>query len=134
MASETIMRRRIMIIDDDRDVREALGCWLEAAGYEVLIFPDGYSALASIALELDRSPVDLILLDLNMPGMDGMAVLRELRRRQRTIPVIIMSGMYEQQVVRDAVSAGARDFVSKPIDLSRLRKTCERVLRDTDSA
>lgn len=117
-----------MIIDDDGDIGESLRCWFEVIGYEVTVFTDGCSALASIALESERSPLDLVLLDLNMPGMDGMAVLRELRARHREIPVIMMSGTSDPQAVRDAVRAGARDYVQKPMDLRFLRERCERVL------
>ena len=128
MSSEQTALRRIMIIDDDGDIGESLRCWFEVNGYEVKVFTDGCSALASIALESERSPLDLVLLDLNMPGMDGMTVLHELRMRHREIPVIMMSGTSDPQAIRDAVRAGARDFVQKPMDLRFLREKCDRVL------
>ncbi len=120
--------RRIMIIDDNLAICESLTVWLETLGYDAISFTDGCSALATIALEAGRSPLDLVLLDMNMPGMDGMAVLQELRRRHRDIPVIMMSGGSGREAFVEAVRAGARDYVTKPMDLMVLQRKCRQVL------
>ncbi|WP_173044865.1 response regulator [Nitrospira sp. KM1] len=111
-----------MIIDDDRFICEALKDRFDSLGYEGMAFTDGCSALATIALETARSPVDLVLLDLHMPGMDGMWVLGELQVRHAEIPVIMMSGHPERKAFEDAVRAGARDYVRKPIDFGLLEQ------------
>lgn len=126
--------RRIMIIDDSGDICEALTYWLEAIGYDAIACTDGCSALATITLESARSPLDLVLLDLNMPGMDGMAVLRELRQRHREIPVIIMSGTAMQEDFEEAVRVGACDFVQKPMDFALLQQKFQSALGGRDPA
>ncbi len=110
------MAQRIMIIDDDRHICDALADRLRALGYEVVPFTDGCSALASLALESARSPVDLVLLDLNMPGMDGMTVLKELKSKHRGIPVIMMSATPSQESFKKAIEEGARDWIRKPME------------------
>ena len=95
-----------------------------------IAFTDGCSALATIALESDRSPLDLILLDLIMPGMDGMTVLRELRRRYKEIPVIMMSALQEREVFKEALRIGASDYVHKPLDFNILEEKCHKILED----
>lgn len=120
--------RRIMIIDDDRCIGEALRDRIQAAGYETIVMTDGCSALATIALESGRSPLDLVLLDLNMPGMDGMAVLRALHEKYPAIPVIMISATSEREAFADAVRAGARDYLPKPIDYKLLEEKCRKAL------
>lgn len=128
------MARRIMIIDDDRLIGEAVKDRLDALGYEAIAFTDGCSALATIALESKRSPLDLVLLDLVMPGMDGMAVLRELRHRHREIPVIMMSATQERETFMEALRVGARDYVRKPLDFNALEQKCRIILERKDKA
>ena len=123
-----------MIIDDDRFISEALQDRFESLGYEVLVFTDGYTALATIMLESSRSPLDLVLLDLNMPGIDGMTVLHELHRRHREIPVIMMSGTEDKGAFQKALRAGARDYVGKPLDFKILEQKCLKVLENGGSA
>jgi DNA-binding NtrC family response regulator len=127
-------RWRIMIIDDDRCICDALRDRLDALGYEAISFTDGCSALATIALESSRSPFDLVLLDLHMPGMDGMAVLGELHHQHRKTPVIIMSATSEREAFADAIRAGARDFLKKPIDSELLHQKCRTIFENGDIA
>jgi len=124
------MARRIVIIDDDRGIGEAVKDRLDSLGYDAIAFTDGCSALATIALESDRSPLDLILLDLIMPGMDGMTVLRELRHRYKEIPVIMMSALQEREVFKEALRIGASDYVHKPLDFNILEEKCHKILED----
>lgn len=110
------MERRIMIIDDDRSICDLLTELFRALGHEALAFTDGCSALATMALESGRSRLDVVLLDLNMPGMNGMAVLREMRTQHPGVPVIMMSGTPDQESLREAIAQGAKDWIRKPID------------------
>ena len=82
------MNERILVVDDDEGVREAIKMTLEYEGYECLFGRSGQEGLDLIARE---SP-DLVLLDVKMPGMDGLEVLRRMRERGDTIPVIVISG------------------------------------------
>jgi DNA-binding response OmpR family regulator len=121
-----------MIIDDDRCIGEALRDRLEAVGYEAIVMTDGYSALANMALEIGRSPLDLVLLDLNMPGMDGMAVLREMRHKYPGIPVIMVSATSERGNFTEAMRIGARDYLPKPIDYKVLVHKCQKALGEAE--
>ena len=123
------MTRRIMIIDDDRDICDALAHRLEVMGYEPIAYTDGCSALSAITLEHERSPTHLVLLDLHMPGMDGMAVLREMKMKHPQIPVIIMSGTSLRDGFEKAIEAGACDWIGKPIDFPALRSKVDRVFQ-----
>lgn len=123
------MEQRIMIIDDDRSICDVLSDLLNGLGYEVLAFTDGCSALATMALESGRSRLDVVLLDLNMPGMDGMAVLREIRAKYPGIPVIMMSGTPAQESFKKAIDEGVRDWIRKPIDVEVLKEKLAKVVR-----
>jgi len=102
---------RILIIDDDGVIRESVAVYLEDSGFEVLEAMDGFSGL-----DMARSEgPDLLLLDLRMPGLDGLEVLAEVQREFQDLPVIVITGV---GVLQDAVSAirhGAFDFITKPI-------------------
>jgi len=117
-----------MIVEDDRCIGEGVRDRLESMGYETVLRTDGYSALATMALEHHRSPVHLVLLDLRLPGMGGMSVLGELRKIYPEIPVIIMSATAERKDSLEAIQAGARDFLPKPIDPRMLEEKCRKIL------
>jgi DNA-binding response OmpR family regulator len=121
-----------MIVDDNRDICDGLKDRLDMWGYDVVICHDGASALAMIHLESIRSPFHLVLLDLNMPGMEGMAVLRRLRHQDNGIPVIIMSATARHEAFWDGIQAGAVDFIRKPIDYEELGRKCRLVFRDVE--
>ncbi|MBD0316499.1 MAG: response regulator [Nitrospiraceae bacterium] len=123
---------RIMIVDDDRDICEALADRLQAWGYDVITCHDGASAVAMMTLESMRSPVHLVLLDLHLPGMDGMAVLRQLGGPDNTVPVIIMSATARAEAFWDAIGAGAVDWLPKPLDYEELCRKCHLALHDGD--
>jgi DNA-binding response OmpR family regulator len=109
------MGGRILVIDDEPMVREAVGRMLVAEGYAVDHASDGAAALAI----LDADPPDAILLDLMMPGMNGrqfLTVLREDRRSQ--VPVVVMTAVHG--LAQRAVDLGATDVVEKPFDLDEL--------------
>ena len=123
---------RIMIVDDDQDICDALADRLQASGYDVITCHDGASAVAMMTLESMRSPVHLVLLDLQLPGMDGMAVLRRLGGLDNAIPVIIMSATARAEAFWDAIGAGAVDCLQKPIDFQELCRKCHLALHDGD--
>ncbi len=117
-----------MIVEDDRCIGEGVRDRLESLGYDTVLVADGYSALATMALEHHRSPVHLVLLDLRLPGMDGMSVLGELRKIYPEIPVIMMSATAEREDFLEAIKAGAQDFLPKPIDPRILEEQCRKML------
>ncbi|HET6381576.1 MAG TPA: response regulator transcription factor [candidate division Zixibacteria bacterium] len=119
------MKRRILVVEDDRVLRRALGYNLEREGYEVHVAVDGEQALAA-----GRDPgLDLVLLDLMLPGMSGLEVLRRLRAENVTTPVIIISAKGDELDRVVGLKVGADDYVTKPFSRPELLARIEAVLR-----
>lgn len=124
--------RRIVIIDDDRDVRALLCECLSALGFEVTQAENGHTGLARIAFHTWRNSIHGILLDLHMPVLSGMAVLQELRERHTELPVIVMSDADDIGALREAIRLGAREYLLKPFDHELLKQKCLRLFRSQD--
>lgn len=107
----------ILVIDDDVSMRLLLKKVLEQDGYEVFYAIDGEEGLEFIG---DRD-VDLILLDLVLSGIQGMNVLRELRRKRKEIPVIIITGFGNLELEKEASELGACGFINKPVSLDGMK-------------
>jgi len=121
---------RILIVDDESRIRLSLRSCLEAEGYDVAEACDGAEAIGVI---LNMQP-DLVLLDLAMPHMDGMSMLRELRSRlggtDAKMPrIVVLTAWGSPAVEEEAFLCGVRDFVAKPLSPRALRAVVERVLR-----
>ena len=112
----------ILIVDDESDNRELMQLVLNWEGFVTLTAASGEEALAIAADE----PIDLVLLDLMMPGMDGHEVTTRMKRSlvTRKIPIVVVSAMNDHATRQRVLNAGAAEFVSKPIDRSDL---CQRV-------
>jgi DNA-binding NtrC family response regulator len=112
------LQKRILIVDDEPNVRMVFRTALEAAGHEIAEAADGAAAL----LRARRSPFDLILLDLKMPGTDGIETLKRLRDSGDPTPVVVVTahGGVSQAVA--AVKLGAVDFLPKPVSPTILRE------------
>ena len=120
------MSGSLLVVDDDAVVREALVEALAEAGYEVRAAGDGARAVALLA---ERAP-DVVLSDVRMPGMDGLALLALLRERAPEIPVLLMTAFDDMPTVVAAMREGATDFLVKPLDLHELRTRVARVIDD----
>ena len=118
------MERRILIIDDNASLCEALKDRLEAMGYSVLVAHDGRTGLALMALEVKQAPIGGVLLDMHMPIMDGMQVLRELRARYDHVSVVMMTSDPDHRVREQAFALGVRHYLEQPIDATRLVQIC----------
>lgn len=110
------MSFKIIVIDDEKPIRDTLKGVLEDEGYVVLTSPDGNEGLR---LTREQIP-DCVLLDIWMPGLDGIAVLEKLKEELPQIPVIIMSGHGTIETAVKATKMGAFDFIEKPISLEKL--------------
>ncbi len=108
--------RRVLVVDDEESVRWALTRALEGAGYQVELAGDGQSG--STAAE--NPDVDLVLLDVRLPGRDGLAVLGELRKRRPDLPVIMMTAYGTLPVAVEAMKQGAYDYIGKPFDVDEV--------------
>jgi DNA-binding response OmpR family regulator len=119
------MRRRLLIVEDDSTLRQALTFNLTREGYEVTSAADGEAALE--AARSDR--LDLVLLDVMLPGMSGVEVLRVLRREGINTPVIILSAKGDEIDRVVGLKVGADDYVAKPFSRPELLARIEAVLR-----
>ena len=115
---------RILVVEDDSALAQALSDTLMLSGYDVVTATDGEQALA----RLDRDPVDMVLTDVQMRPMDGRALLRNLRTRFQELPVLVMTayGTVEQAV--EAIKLGAVDYLAKPFEVDDLLHKVERYL------
>lgn len=116
---------RVLVVDDEPEIRRALRTTLSRQGYQVLLAASGEEALE----ELGRRNVDLVLLDLQLPGLDGLEVCRRIRA-QSEVPIIILSVQGEETVKVRALDLGADDYVTKPFGvdemLARMRANLRR--------
>jgi DNA-binding response OmpR family regulator len=119
---------RVLIIEDDPDIALSLRYALEREGdFSVAVAPDGESGLQ----EVERSPPDLVVLDLNLPGLDGTEVCRRLRRRGLTaaIPVIMLTARVDEADVLSGLEIGADDYITKPFSIQEVIARIRAVLR-----
>jgi DNA-binding NtrC family response regulator len=119
--------KRVLIVEDDRDVRELVGECLHDR-CTVTLAEDGASALEAIAR--DPWAFDALVVDLEMPRMDGATLIEELRRREIELPVLILSGTSETRTCARHVRA---PFLGKPFDPSRLQLEVDRLLHVASS-
>ena len=117
----------ILVADDDADVRKLLEKYLGDQGFLTLCRPDGESAFTAAL----SSHVDLAILDLSMPGMDGHELLQKLRRTSETkdLPILILTGCGEEAGVVQAFERGADDYMVKPFSMAELEARVQRLLR-----
>ena len=120
---------RILVVDDERAVRESLRRALQLEGYDVELAADGGEALRLLAIPQDEP--DAIVLDVLMPGIDGLEVCRRLRRRGRTVPVLMLTARDEIESRVAGLDAGADDYVTKPFALEELLARIRALLRRT---
>ena len=107
---------RLLVVEDEHSLREDIARKLRLSGYEVDACADGEAALEALAAER----YDLVLLDLNLPKVDGMQVLRTLRRQDLETCVLILSARSEIADKVEGLDAGANDYLSKPFHLAEL--------------
>ena len=118
---------KILVVDDERAVRESLRRALELEGYEIELADDGLAALA--ALEGDEP--DAMILDVLMPGLDGLEVARRVRREGSRLPILMLTARVEVDDRVAGLDAGADDYVTKPFALEELLARVRALLRRT---
>ncbi len=126
---------KILVVDDERAVRESLRRALELEGYDVELAGDGEEALERLA---DAAPADAAILDVLMPGIDGLEVCRRLRAAGSTVPVLMLTARAEVDSRVAGLDAGADDYLPKPFALAellaRLRALLRRAANGDDSS
>jgi two-component system response regulator FixJ len=123
---------RIYLIDDQDSVRHALGEMLSVFGFSVTAFASADEFLAMAA----TAPLGCIVADVKMPGTDGIELVRELARRDITLPVVLISGHADVPMAVTAIKAGAEDFIEKPVDdvqlVAAINRSLARVFAEDD--
>jgi two-component system response regulator MprA len=116
---------RILVVDDDRAVREALRRALTLGGYEVQMAEDGEQALERIS----QSVPDAVVLDVGMPGIDGLEVCRRVRRLGNRVPILMLTARDAISDRIDGLDVGADDYMIKPFDVGELKARLRALLR-----
>ena len=118
------MNKTILIVDDEKDLCTILSDSLSRDRYRVVTAFNGKMGLQLVKKEKP----DLILLDIKMPGMDGIEVLRKIKKMKKEIVVIMFTGYGTLETAREAMKLGAYDYVTKPVDLFLLKSLVKEVL------
>ena len=105
-----LVKRRVLIVDDDAELAEMLGIVLRAEGFESFFAADGEAAL----LAFRKNQPDVILLDLGLPGMDGVEVCRQMRDESARVPILMVTARGEAGAIVGGLEAGADDYILKP--------------------
>jgi DNA-binding response OmpR family regulator len=123
-------RRRVLLIEDETDIAEAIAYQLDKVGLQVRVARTGEEGL-----DAARRGTDLVLLDLNLPGMDGLEVCRMIRRQSATarVPIIIVSARADEVDRVLGLEMGADDYLVKPFSLKELAARCRAALRRAES-
>lgn len=122
-AATRVAPGRVLVVDDDEDSRAVLTHLLERQGYQVVTADGGHAAIDVLAREL----VDVVLLDVMMPRMDGFAVCRELKQSERTssLPVILITAKDDMETRATGMKLGVSDFIAKPVNKTELLNRVE---------
>lgn len=119
-------RTKILVVDDEDALRLLLKEELTLHGFEVSEAGDGVAATDL----LGKNHFDLVILDIRMPGMDGMEVLKNIHEKKLAKKVIMLTGVDELKIARDSMKFGANDFMTKPYDFPKLFACIDRVLKE----
>jgi DNA-binding response OmpR family regulator len=115
---------KILVIDDDASDRDLLAAVLTKRGYEVILADNGGTGL----MLCHRRTPDAVVLDLNMPGIDGRSILRQLRILHPTLPVVVFSGLSTEEVEQEMLNQGATACIQKAFSLDQLGSALQEVL------
>ena len=115
---------KILVIDDDASDRDLLAAVLTKRGYEVILADNGGTGL----MLCHRRTPDAVVLDLNMPGIDGRSILRQLRILHPTLPVVVFSGHSTEEIEQEMLNQGATACIQKAFSLDQLGSALQEVL------
>jgi len=117
-------RPRVLIVDDEASIRDLLAKTLALAEYDVDVVPDGRAALEQMRM----NPYDLLIADLKMPGIDGLAVIREAKRYKADLPVIIITGFSSESSAIEALNLGVSGYLTKPFRVQKVLAAAAKAL------
>ncbi len=122
--------RKILITDDRAGIRSLLKEVLQESGYEVLTAAGGQEGIKIV----QENTIDIVLLDMKMPGMDGLETLRLIKKAQPNVKVIIMTAYEDMEIIKEVQKRGASCYISKPFDIEELLSTIKRLLKKSAEA
>jgi len=121
---------KILVVDDEGIVLDSCQRVLEADGFDAYLVPSADKALES----MEHEDFALLLIDVKMPGHDGMYLMREVKERWPDIPIIVMSGYDTTETIEEAVEMGAATFIAKPFTPDELLETIRQVIKKEESS
>ena len=119
--------KSILVVEDEKDTNEAISQYLQYLGYKVISCYDGIEAVNKFREE----SIDIIILDIMLPGIDGMDVLKEIRKKDSTLPVLMLTAISEEDVQAQSFDNLADDYITKPFSMLILGKRVMALLRRT---
>ena len=117
-------RARILVVDDEASIRDLLSKTFALADYDVRVAPDGKAAIERLRLV----SYDLLITDLKMPGLDGLAVIKEARRFKADMPIIIITGHSSETSAIEAINLGVLGYLTKPFRIPRILAVAAKAL------
>jgi DNA-binding NtrC family response regulator len=121
------LKRRILVVDDENDLRILLSDMLLGAGYEVVSAADGEEAIGLLG---KNETIDVALLDIQMPIVNGIEVLKHIKNNHPSVRAVMLTGFADLKYAMEAREFGARDFINKPYRVEDILATIRRVLQD----
>lgn len=118
------IRRHVLVVDDEPGIRDLLARTLALAEYDVDVAPDGLSGLERMRVD----SYDLLIIDLKMPGLDGLSVIREAKRYKSDLPVIIITGYSSESAAIEAVNLGVTGYLTKPFRVPQVLAAAAKAL------
>ncbi|MBU3130062.1 response regulator [Clostridium tagluense] len=121
--------KKVLVVDDTKNIRTLLGIYLKLNGFEVLMATNGHEALSLI----DTEPVDLIFLDIKMPEISGTEVLKRIRAKGLTAPVVIMTAFATVKNAVDCTKLGAITYLQKPFTTDKIKTIIDEMIRKEEA-
>ena len=118
--------KKILIVDDQQGIRLLLKEVFKNEGYETFLASNGAEAVQHI----ENSSLDCVLLDMKIPGMNGLEILKHIKELFATLPVVMMTGNSDMDLIRNAKELGASHFFTKPFDIFEVRNTINNLLKE----
>ncbi len=125
-AGKFTMKKKILLIDDNQLIVKSLSIHLRKAGFEVFESLDSFHALGI----LDENEIDLVICDIKMPGIDGIELTKRIKRLRKGLPVIVLSGFIDQEIIDEAMQSGATGYLEKPVLKEKLFASINKILGD----
>jgi len=119
---------KVLIVDDDRTTRKILGLYLKSKGYEVAFAENGIDAMEKLGIE----NVNMVMTDLNMPYMDGLELIRNIRKdsNYRHLPILMVTTEADEEERRKAYDAGANGYLVKPVTADKVTSNVKQILSE----